>query len=85
MLLYVYNPVKDKEVSQEDESGTVELIIAKHRNGGTGTVKLRWIGEYTTFVNIGEKLAPAKKREQIDVDKIEETPVENIGSVDVFD
>lgn len=29
-----------------------EIIIAKHRGGSTGTVELRWFGEYTKFANL---------------------------------
>lgn len=32
--------------------GTGEAIIAKHRHGPTDTVRLRWIGECTTFRNL---------------------------------
>lgn len=84
IVLFLYNPEKYNDVPQEDAPGTVELIIAKHRNGRTGTVKLRWIGEYTTFVNLNERVAPVKK-EHIEYDQIEETPLENPGDVDVFD
>ncbi|MBQ8909240.1 MAG: replicative DNA helicase [Clostridia bacterium] len=83
IVLFLYNPEKYNDVPQEDEPGTVELIVAKHRNGSTGTVKLRWIGEYTTFVNLGEKTF-IPKREHIEADKIEETPLENFDD-DVFD
>lgn len=31
------------------DKGIAELIIAKHRNGPTGTVKLKWFPEITTF------------------------------------
>ena len=62
---------------------TVELIIAKHRNGRTGTVKLRWIGEYTTFVNLHDKVTTSTKP-TVDYRKIEETPLENVD-IDVFD
>ena len=82
IVLFLYNPEKYNDVPQEDEPGTVELIIAKHRNGRTGTVKLRWIGEYTTFVNLGQKVEFPK--EAVDYRQIEETPIENID-VDVFD
>ena len=82
IVLFLYNPEKYNDVPQEDEPGTVELIIAKHRNGRTGTVKLRWIGEYTTFVNLGQKVELPK--EAVDYRQIEETPIENID-VDVFD
>lgn len=84
IVLFLYNPEKYNDAPQDDEPGTIELIIAKHRNGSTGTVKLRWIGEYTTFVNLGEK-AYVQKREKVDYNQIEEAPLENAGDVDVFD
>jgi len=40
-----YNPDSDKK-------NIAEVIIAKHRNGSTGTVELRWFGEYTKFANL---------------------------------
>ena len=84
IVLFLYNPEKYNDAPQDDEPGTIELIIAKHRNGSTGTVKLRWIGEYTTFVNLTDKTF-VQKREQVDYNKIEEAPIENAGDVDVFD
>jgi replicative DNA helicase len=48
MFLYrddYYNPDTDKK-------NIAEVIIAKHRNGSTGTVELRWFGEYTKFANL---------------------------------
>lgn len=76
IVLFLYNPEKYNDIPQQDEPGTVELIIAKHRNGRTGTVKLRWIGEYTTFVNPGEKVA-VQKKEKISADQIESTVLES--------
>ncbi len=84
IVLFLYNPEKYNDAPQPDEPGTIELIIAKHRNGSSGTVKLRWIGEYTTFVNLDDKTR-VQKREAIDVKDIKETAIENIDSVDVFD
>ncbi len=43
-----YNP---EEVAEEDR-GVSEIIIAKQRNGETGTVKLRWFGQYTKFADL---------------------------------
>ncbi len=40
-----YNPDSDKQ-------NIAEIIISKHRNGSTGTVELRWFGEYTKFANL---------------------------------
>lgn len=34
-----------------DDKGTAEIIIAKHRNGSIGTIRLTFIGEYTRFEN----------------------------------
>jgi len=41
----VYNP-------KEENKGLAELIIAKHRNGETGTVELVFLGETTSFRNL---------------------------------
>ncbi|HWR67569.1 MAG TPA: replicative DNA helicase [Desulfomonilia bacterium] len=38
----VYNP-------DSSEKGIAEIIIAKHRNGPTGTIKLKWMPEFTKF------------------------------------
>ena len=83
IVLFLYNPEKYRDVPQDYEPGTVELIIAKHRSGRPGTVKLRWIGDYTTFVNLDEKVS-APKKEYTPVDNIEETPIDNIPDIDVF-
>lgn len=48
MFLYrdeYYNP------DTTEKPGICELIIAKQRNGATGTVELAWLGKYTKFVN----------------------------------
>ena len=48
MFLYrddYYNPdTEEKDIS--------EVIVAKHRAGSTGTIKLLWMGNYTKFVNL---------------------------------
>lgn len=37
-----------------EDKGIAELIIAKHRAGETGTIRLAWLGEYTLFANLAE-------------------------------
>ena len=36
-----------------------EIIVAKQRNGATGTVELAWIGKYTKFANISYEASAA--------------------------
>jgi len=36
----------------EDIKGQAEIIIAKQRNGPTGTVKLAYLSDYTRFENL---------------------------------
>lgn len=48
MFLYrdeYYNPGTEKQ-------NISEVIVAKHRNGSTGTIELRFFGEYTKFANL---------------------------------
>ncbi len=56
IVLFLYNPEKYNDVIPQDEPGTVYLLIAKHRSGSTGEVKLKWVGEYTTYLNHDEKV-----------------------------
>ena len=39
----------------EAERGIAELIIGKHRNGPTGTVKLKFWNAWTRFDNLAEE------------------------------
>ncbi len=41
----IYNP-------DTEQKNIAECIIAKHRSGSTGTVKLVWAGQYTKFMNL---------------------------------
>lgn len=47
MFLYrdeYYNPDSEKK-------NLAEVIVAKQRNGATGSVELVWLGQYTKFAN----------------------------------
>lgn len=48
MLLY-----RDEYYNKDTEYKNIaECIIAKHRNGEVGTIKLAWIGQYSKFENL---------------------------------
>lgn len=49
-ILFVYrDEIYDKETP---EKGIAEIIVAKNRHGQTGSCKLKFIGEYSTFENL---------------------------------
>ncbi len=51
-ILFVYSDeVYTKEACTTP--GVAEIIIAKQRNGPTGTVRLAWQPTYTRFANLG--------------------------------
>ncbi len=60
VVLFIYR--KDKAVSPMEneiaEDNTVEIIVAKHRNGPTGTVKLIFDKEKVSFKNLDTAHAP---------------------------
>jgi replicative DNA helicase len=50
IVMFLY---RDEYYNQDVEvKGQAELIIAKQRNGQTGTVNLKWLGKYTKFVSV---------------------------------
>jgi replicative DNA helicase len=49
----------------DNEPEEVELIIAKHRNGPLGTIKLQWRGEFTSFLNTTTDHGAYEAREKI--------------------
>ena len=57
IVSFIYRPdyygiVKDDDGNSNHGIG--EIIIAKHRNGKTGRVRLRFVPEYARFENLGE-------------------------------
>ena len=49
IVLFIYRQYLYSK--QEEDKGIAELIISKHRNGPTGSVKLAFIEEYAKFQN----------------------------------
>lgn len=49
VVMFMY---RDEYYNKDSEAkGMAECIIAKQRNGPTGTVELAWFGQYTKFMN----------------------------------
>jgi replicative DNA helicase len=51
LVLFVY---RDEYYlgEESDQQGIAEVILAKHRNGPTGTVKLSWLRRYAKFADL---------------------------------
>ena len=52
-VIFIYRDEYYKKPSDKDAAATetpvAEIIVAKNRHGSTGTVKMNWLGKYTTF------------------------------------
>ena len=58
MVCFIHRPEYYKILKDQhgnDLRGLAEIIIAKHRNGAVGDVRLRFRGEYAQFANIDER------------------------------
>jgi len=60
IVMFLYRPEYYK-INVDEEGmptqGMGEVIIAKHRNGSAGTVKLKFIGTYTKFADFDAPIA----------------------------
>lgn len=52
VVLFIYRKDRDKLNPTAEEENTAEIIIAKHRNGPTGTVKLKFDQDKVSFKSI---------------------------------
>lgn len=59
VVIFIYRKSADKNYRfddlTEDERRTAEIIVAKHRNGPTGTVKLFWDEKRVSFRNLEQQ------------------------------
>ncbi len=52
VVMFIY---RDEYYNKETEKpGIAEIIVAKQRNGSTGSVDLVWLGKYTKFSNLAK-------------------------------
>lgn len=52
MVCFLYRDEVYNKAVEESQRGLAELIIGKHRNGPTGTVKLRFFSSFTRFQSL---------------------------------
>lgn len=63
MVLFIYRSDMYNDIPQnEREEGIAEIIIAKNRSGKCETIKTKWVGSITSFLNL-EKDANAQSLE----------------------
>lgn len=98
IVLFIYRADMYNDVPEAERGNDIaEIIVAKHRNGGTGTVKVKWNGSTTTFLNMErdssmqslEKTMPkAKPNDSLDALSEKELPeimpIDKSGIDDIF-
>jgi replicative DNA helicase len=52
LVMFIYRDEIYNKDEGNPERGQAEIILAKHRNGPTGTAKLKFFGQYTRFDNL---------------------------------
>jgi len=74
VVMFIHRPEVYKKNPDPEEEGIAEIIIAKQRNGPTGTVKLAFIKEFTRFENLEESSVQRVTEEESLPVKDEELP-----------
>lgn len=57
VVLFIYRKDRERMDLTPEEQNTAEIIVAKHRNGPLGSVKLKFDQERVTFKNIDSRFA----------------------------
>ncbi len=80
-VMFIHRPEYYKKNPTPEEEGIAEIIIAKQRNGPTGTVKLAFIKDITRFENLIERNFDDSSIDEEDFEEekeeLPEQPVEN--------
>ncbi len=94
IVMFLYNPDNYETEENVAPQGVVDLIISKHRNGGLGTIKLKFIKEHTTFTNLNrdserrslENMAPTPASNKAGIPLPQVTPLsEDSELLDIFE
>ena len=94
IVMFIHKPDIPADATEEQRRNYLcEIIIAKHRNGALGEVKVKWMGDITTFVNLEkdaneqslDELAPPPiPNDSIDESMPEIVPLEDSDITDIF-
>lgn len=94
IVMFIHKPDIPADATEEQRRNYMcEIIIAKHRNGALGEVKVKWMGDITTFVNLEkdaneqslDELAPPPiPNDSIDESMPEIVPLEDSDITDIF-
>ena len=69
MVLFIYRADMYNDVPEaERESGIAEIIVAKNRSGKCETVKTKWVGSITSFLNLDKDANDMSLEESIPFD-----------------
>lgn len=66
LVLFIHRPeYYGIDVDEEGNSlkGIAEIIVAKHRNGPTGDIQLKFVREFAKFVDLDDTLAMVEEDE----------------------
>ena len=63
IIMFIYRPNANEDVPDRDAA---EIIVAKHRNGPLGTVRMRWVGEHVSFEDEDGATSRAPQKEKKD-------------------
>lgn len=87
MVCFIHRPEYYKIYEDEkgnDLRGLAEIIIAKHRNGAVGDVRLKFRGEFTRFCNIDDDSALVQRRANYDGGQVIGSKMNQIDSTSDF-
>lgn len=69
IIMFIYRPHKETDNVSDEEKSKVEIHIAKHRNGSTGKVPLRWKGSFVSFEDVDTNPETEKRAREIPENK----------------
>jgi len=83
VVMFIHRPEVYKKNPDPEEQGMAEIIIAKQRNGPTGTISLAFIKEFARFENVEGKGFVGEERKEEVSPPIKEEPIIDEGVEDL--